>query len=61
MKYPGRVKVAGTASHVWALRDQRTWAAAPPADVAAEVIRGQKAADTDRPRAAAGADAEMFA
>lgn len=40
VKYPGRVKVDGVAAHVWALRDQRTWCSAPPADVAAEVRRG---------------------
>ena len=41
VKYPGRVKVAGAAAHVWLLRDQRAWCAAAPALVAAEILRGQ--------------------
>lgn len=45
VKYAGRVKVAGVASHVWVLRDPRGWCAAAPGEVAAEVERGQKAVD----------------
>lgn len=59
MKYPGRVKVAGRASHVWALREQRAWASAAPADVAAEVLRGVRIADRDE--SLRGSRAEEFA
>lgn len=47
VKYGGRVKVASVPSHVWVLRDSLTWAGAMPLDVAAEVLRGQKAAEID--------------
>lgn len=41
VKFAGRVKVGGIPSHVWLLRDQRRWAGLVPADVAAEVLRGE--------------------
>jgi hypothetical protein len=47
VKYPGRVKVSGSAAHVWILRDPRAWCAAPPGAVAAEVLRGQQDAEFD--------------
>ncbi len=43
VKYAGRVKVAGIPSHVWLLRDQRRWAGVAPAEIAAEVLRGEAA------------------
>lgn len=45
VKYPGRVKVAGVAAHVWLLRDPRGWSVRPPAAVAAEVRRGEDIAN----------------
>lgn len=44
-KFRSRVKVAGTAHHVWILRNVAAWANAKSAAVAAEVIRGSKIAD----------------
>jgi hypothetical protein len=41
VKYDGRVKVAGSAAHVWILRNPSKWAGARPAEVAAEVLRGE--------------------
>jgi hypothetical protein len=44
VKYVSRVKVAGTAHHVWILRDHAKWSGALPAAVAAEVKRGEQIA-----------------
>lgn len=43
VKYKGRVRISGVASHIWILRNMNRWSESAPPDIAAEVKRGEAA------------------